>query len=52
VDAIAITEKDWAKLSLLPADTWPAPIVRPRLVMGLCESESEIAALITGAVRR
>lgn len=52
VDAIAITEKDWAKLSLLPADTWPAPIVRPRLVMGLSESESEIAALITGAVRR
>lgn len=49
VDAIATTEKDWAKLSSVPAGEWPVPVVRPRLTIGLREGEADVRGLVCGA---
>lgn len=51
-EAIAVTEKDWAKLAALPLETWQAPIVRPRLALGLREGEADMRALVIDAARR
>ncbi|MGD9688286.1 MAG: tetraacyldisaccharide 4'-kinase [Phycisphaerales bacterium] len=34
-DAIVVTDKDWSKLRLLPAATWPCAMVRPLLTMSV-----------------
>lgn len=50
-DAIAVTEKDWAKLALLPGSTWPVPVVRPRLAMSMSTGEADVRAIILDAAR-
>lgn len=45
-DALLVTEKDWTKLSHLPADTWPGPVVRPRLEMRLNDPRGALRELV------
>lgn len=49
-EAILVTGKDWAKLSSVPSDRWPCPIVRPRLSVGLTEGETMLRELVLGTV--
>ncbi|MFI4915751.1 MAG: tetraacyldisaccharide 4'-kinase [Phycisphaerales bacterium JB060] len=48
-DALLVTEKDWTKLSHLPTDTWPCPVVRPRLEMRLDDRRGAMRELVLSA---
>jgi tetraacyldisaccharide 4'-kinase len=51
-DAIVITDKDWSKLRLLPATTWPCPIVRPLLSLGFIRGREDLEHAITRVLPR
>lgn len=44
--AILTTQKDWTKLSRVPADTWPVPVFRPDLGIRFIDGESAFQAAI------
>ncbi len=50
--AVVCTNKDWAKLARVPADTWPCPVVRPRLRLRFESGEDRLMALLGGVLRR
>ncbi|MCC6970351.1 MAG: tetraacyldisaccharide 4'-kinase [Phycisphaerales bacterium] len=48
-DVIVVTEKDWSKLSKVPAETWPCAIAVPRLGVQFERGGGELAAAIAKA---
>lgn len=50
-DVIVVTEKDWSKLSKVPAETWPCALAVPRLGMQFVRGGGELAAAIAQAAR-
>lgn len=50
-DAILVTEKDWSKLRQRPPETFPCPVLRPRLELGFLSGERALEDLVVGAVR-
>jgi tetraacyldisaccharide 4'-kinase len=50
-DAILVTEKDWSKLRSRPPESFPCPVLRPRLELGFLSGERALEDLIVGAVR-
>ncbi len=48
-DAILVTAKDWAKLARVPADRWPCPVARPKLVMGFESGERALRDTVLAA---
>ena len=49
-EAIVVTDKDWSKLRLLPAATWPCPIVRPVLSLGFLSGKQELEHMVLGVL--
>lgn len=50
-DVILVTEKDWSKLRLIPAEKWPCPMLRPRLALQFASGERELHDLVIATVR-
>ncbi len=50
-DAIVVTEKDWSKLRDHPANTWPCPVLRPRLALSFTQGEQALSDMVVGAVK-
>lgn len=50
VEALVVTEKDWAKLRSQPAETWACPVVRPELDLVFDEGLEAVLLLVGEAV--
>ncbi|MEK6701716.1 MAG: tetraacyldisaccharide 4'-kinase [Planctomycetota bacterium] len=50
-DVIVVTEKDWSKLRDLPANTWPCPVLRPRLALSFSQGEQALSDLVVGTIK-
>ena len=48
---LLVTEKDWSKLQKVPSETWPCPVVRPRLELRFDRGGEELAAAVLGCVK-
>lgn len=49
-DAILCTPKDWTKLRHAPPDSWPCPVLRPRVDVQFISGRTELDALIRSAL--
>ncbi len=48
--ALIVTQKDWTKLSSVPASRWPCPVVRPVLELSFVRGEESLGAEVLRAV--
>jgi tetraacyldisaccharide 4'-kinase len=50
--AILTTDKDWSKLATVPPETWPCPVLVPKLELAFDRGEADLAAAALETVQR
>lgn len=51
-EALLVTQKDWSKLSRVPAASWPCPVYRPRLDIAFDAGEDDLRRAVLDAARQ